>query len=220
MERSNLFTKDQSPETLHESSRKLQRDQVFIGNQREQLQKEPAQSRKLKTLKPVPDVDGQRWCRACGKMLPVSAFPAGKRRYLCRQHLWQLCTRPCKHRRLSDTNHRHVYRLWRRCWEDAKLSFGQKGITLLQKHIAQMLQDWKDGNQNVKSAANLDRSSEYVFKNFSDCAAVVPFDPGKVLSPANAAVVDMPGRTALLRACKNGDTERYAQALGEMVSQS
>ena len=56
--------------------------------------------------------------------------------------------------------------------------------------------------------------------NFSDCAAIVPFDPGKVLSPANAAVVDMPGRTALLRACKNGDTKRYAQALGEMVSQS
>ena len=80
-----------------------------------------------------------------------------------------------------------------------------------------------DGNQNVKSAANctnLDRSSDYVRKNFSDCAAIVPFDPGKVLSPANAAVVDMPGRTALLRACKNGDTERYAQALGEMVSQS
>ena len=37
-------------------------------------------------LKPVPDIDGQRWCRACGKMLPVSAFPTGKRRYLCRQH--------------------------------------------------------------------------------------------------------------------------------------
>ena len=139
---------------------------------------------------------------------------------MCRQHLWRRCTRPCKERRLGETNHRHVCRLWRRCWEDAKLSFGQKGITLLQKHIAQMLQDWKDGNQNVKSAANLDRSSDYVLKNFSDCAAIVPFDPGKVLSPANAAVVDMPGRTALLRACKNGDTKRYAQALGEMVSQS
>ena len=171
-------------------------------------------------LKPVPDINGQRWCRACEAMLPVSAFPTGKRRYLCRQHLWRRCTRPCKERRLGETNHRHVYRLWRRCWEDAKLSFGQKGITLLQKHIAQMLQDWKDGNQNVKSAANLDRSSDYVLKNFSDCAAIVPFDPGKVLSPANVAVVDMPGRTALLRACKNGDSKRYAQALGEMVSQS
>ena len=171
-------------------------------------------------LKPVPDINGQRWCRACEAMLPVSAFPTGKRRYLCRQHLWRRCTRPCKERRLGETNHRHVCRLWRRCWEDAKLSFGQKGITLLQKHIARMLQDWKDGNQNVKSAANLDRSSDYVLKNFSDCAAIVPFDPGKVLSPANVAVVDMPGRTALLRACKNGDSKRYAQALGEMVSQS
>ena len=147
-------------------------------------------------LKPVPDIDGQRWCRACGKMLPVSAFPTGKRRYLCRQHLWQRCTRPCKERRLSNTNHRHVYRLWRRCWEDAKLSFGQRGITLIQKHIAEMLKNVHDGNQNVKFAtnmlktvhdgnhvkfaANLDRSCDYVLKNFSDCAAIVPVDPEKV----------------------------------------
>ena len=55
-------------------------------------------------LPPVPDVNGQRWCRACRAMLPVSAFPTGKRRYLCRQHLWQRCTRPCKQRRLSDAN--------------------------------------------------------------------------------------------------------------------
>ena len=169
-------------------------------------------------LKPVPDIDGQRWCRACGKMLPVSAFPTGKRRYLCRQHLWQRCTRPCKERRLSNTNHRHVYRLWRRCWEDAKLSFGQRGITLLQRHIAQMLDDAHDDKQNVKFAANLDRSCDYVLKNFSDCAAIVPVDPEKVLSPANAAVVDMPGRTVLLRACKNGGTKRYVDALRGMVS--
>merc|ERR1712205_149086 len=156
-------------------------------------------------LKPVPDVDGQRWCRACGKMLPVSAFPTGKRRYLCRQHLWQRCTRPCKERRLSDTNHRHVYRLWRRCWEDAKLSFGQRGITLLQRHIAQMLDDAHD------------RNCDYVLQNFSDCAAIVPVDPEKVLSPANAAVVDMPGRTVLLQACKVGGNKAYVRALARIV---
>ena len=44
-------------------------------------------------LPPVPDIDGQRWCRACQVKLPVSAFPTGKRRYLCRKHLWQRCTR-------------------------------------------------------------------------------------------------------------------------------
>ena len=168
-------------------------------------------------LPPVPDIDSQRWCRVCEAILPVSAFPAGKRRYLCRQHLWQRCTRPCKERRLSNTNHRHVYRLWRRCWEDAKLSFAQKGNILMQKHIAEMLQNWKDGNQNVKSAANLDRSSEYVFKNFSDCAAIVPVDPEKVLSPSNAAMVDMPGRTALLRACKSNGNKGYVQALEQIV---
>ena len=131
-------------------------------------------------------------------------------------------------------NNRHVYRLWRRCWEDAKVSFGQKKITLVQKHIAEMLKNVHDGNQNVKFAANmlktvhdgnhvkfaanLDRSCDYVLQNFSDCAAIVPVDPEKVLSPANAAVVDMPGRTVLLRACKNGGTKRYVDALRGMVS--
>jgi hypothetical protein len=98
------------------------------------------------------------------------------------------------------------------------LSFGQRGITLLQRHIAQMLDDAHDDKQNVKFAANLDRSCDYVLKNFSDCAAIVPVDPEKVLSPANAAVVDMPGRTVLLRACKNGGTKRYVDALRGMVS--
>jgi hypothetical protein len=97
------------------------------------------------------------------------------------------------------------------------VSFGQKKITLLQQHIAQMLEDALDGN-HVKFAASLDRSCAGVLQNFSDCAAIVPVDPDKVLSPANAAVVDMPGRTVLLRACKTGGTKRYVQALGEMVS--
>ena len=167
-------------------------------------------------------------------MLPVSAFPTGKRRYLCRQHLWLRCTRPCKERRLSDSNHRHVCRLWRRCWEDAKLRFGQEKITLVQKHIAKMLENAHNGSQNVKFtahvpenahngsqnvkfAANLDRSCDYVLQNFSDCAAIVPLDPEKVLSPANAAVVDMPGRKVLLRACKLGGNQAYVRALARIV---
>ena len=182
-------------------------------------------------------------------------------------------------------NQRHVYRLWRRCWLDAKMSFGQRGVTLLQKQIAQMLENVRggnqnvkfvahvpenaddgsqnvkftahvpenaddgnqnvkftahvpenahngsqnvksaahvpenadDGSQNVKFAANLDRSCDYVLRNFSDCAAIVPVDPEKVLSPANAAVVDMPGRKVLLQACKWGGRKAYERALARIV---
>ena len=147
-------------------------------------------------------------------------------------------------------NQRHVYRLWRRCWLDAKMSFGQRGVTLLQKQIAQMLENVRGGNQNVKFvahvpentdggdhvkftahvpenahngsqnvkfAANLDRSCDYVLQNFSDCAAIVPVDPEKVLSPANAAVVDMPGRKVLLQACKWGGRKAYERALARIV---
>ena len=74
-----------------------------------------------------------------------------------------------------------------------------------------------NGSQNVKFAANLDRSCDYVLRNFSDCAAIVPVDPEKVLSPANAAVVDMPGRKVLLQACKWGGRKAYERALARIV---
>ena len=114
------------------------------------------------------------------------------------------------------------------------MRFGQEKITLVQKHIAKMLENVRggnqnvkftahvpenadNGNQNVKFAANLDRSCDYVLRNFSDCAAIVPVDPEKVLSPANAAVVDMPGRSVLLQACKVGGNKAYVRALARIV---
>ena len=57
-------------------------------------------------------------------------------------------------------NNRHVYRLWRRCWEDARVSFGQKKITLVQKHIAEMLKNVHDGNQNVKFTAHVPENAD------------------------------------------------------------
>ena len=123
-------------------------------------------------LPPVPDIDGQRWCRACQDILPVSAFPNGKRRYLCRRHLWERCAKMHKHRKLSDMNQRHVYRLWRRCWLDAKMSFGQRGITLLQKQIAQMLENAHNGSQNVKFAANVPDNADGGSQNVKSAAHV------------------------------------------------
>ena len=84
------------------------------------------------------------------------------------------------------------------------------------KFAANMLKTVHDGI-HVKFAANLDRSCDYVLKNFSACAAIVPLDPEKVLSPANAAVVDMPGRKVLLQACKWGGRKAYVRALARIV---
>lgn len=53
-------------------------------------------------LAPVPDLDNRRFCRACATTLPVGAFPPGKRRYLCKRHVWLRVKKPSKERALGD----------------------------------------------------------------------------------------------------------------------
>ncbi len=62
-----------------------------------------------------PDVDGRRFCRHCDKRLPVSAFPAGTRRYVCKAHLYELVKLPAKLRADADDNRSALGKLWARC---------------------------------------------------------------------------------------------------------
>ena len=194
-----------------------------------------------RTLPRIPDADGERWCRACQARLPVSAFPGGKRLYLCRQHLWQRFKKPHMDRVLGDAGSRHAYRLWRRCWEDAKLSFGQPRVALTRRHITGMLgamEGWKTSGASVCEPGGVcvpndcgpgdgvladcvlaDRVlADRVLADISAHAAIVPADPARLLAPDNAVVVGMAARTALLRVCKTGGHAQYVKALGEMAS--
>ena len=195
----------------------------------EQAAEEAAQKHHRRTLPRIPDADGERWCRACQARLPVSAFPAGKRLYLCRQHLWQRFKKPHMDRVLGDTGSRHAYRLWRRCWEDAKLSFGQPRVALTRRHITGMLgvmEGWKTSGASVCEPGGVcvpnDRGpgvlADRALADISAHAAIVPADPARLLAPDNAVVVGMAARTALLRVCKTGGHAQYVKALGEMAS--
>ena len=77
-------------------------------------------------LPPVPDLGNRRFCRACGKTLPVEAFPAGRRRYLCRRHMYLRVKKPSKERALADPRRKLLWALWKRCWGDARRVFGQE----------------------------------------------------------------------------------------------
>ena len=77
-------------------------------------------------LPPVPDLGNHRFCRACGKTLPVEAFPAGRRRYLCRRHMYLRVKKPSKERALADPHKKLLWALWKRCWGDARRVFGQE----------------------------------------------------------------------------------------------
>ena len=103
-------------------------------------------------LPPVPDLENRRYCRACQIMLPVSAFPSGKRRYLCKRHIWERVQRPSKQRALAKADKRRLWTLWKTCWCDAKRTFKHKRILLLQRDIEQTLAQIEDSSHGSEPA--------------------------------------------------------------------
>ena len=90
-------------------------------------------------LPPVPDLENRRYCRACQIMLPVMAFPAGKRRYLCKRHIWERVQRPSKERARANVDKRRLWTIWKTCYHDAMRTFKHRRILLLQRDIKQTL---------------------------------------------------------------------------------
>ena len=144
-------------------------------------------------LPPVPDLDGRRFCRHCNTTLPLASFPSGRRRYICRKHVWQCVTKPSKSRCLQDGDKRRLWLLWKRCWTDARQTFKQTRVGIVQGDIDALLRDAGD--------ENLDRVS------------ILPVDPTRVLCKANAMVVQTAARKQLVQACREGGAERYALEL-------
>ena len=160
-------------------------------------------------LPPVPDLGNRRFCRACGKTLPVEAFPAGKRRYLCRRHVYLRVKKPSKERALADPRRRLLWALWKRCWGDARRVFGQAGVGVTQGEIAATL-----GGLDLSECAVPSGGVED--PNIANIAniAILPEDPTQPVSRANAIVVDRGARRGLLAAFRGGGAARYGEELG------
>ena len=168
-------------------------------------------------LPPVPDLGNHRFCRACGKTLPVEAFPAGRRRYLCRRHMYLRVKKPSKLRALADPHKKLLWALWKRCWGDARRVFGQAGVGVTQGEIAATLAglDLADlsgcavppgGAESV--AGSVEGSAE------DPDIAILPEDPTQPVSRANVVVVDRGARRGLLAAFRGGGAARYGEELG------
>jgi hypothetical protein len=154
---------------------------------------------KLKGVKPpkrksmvTPDVDDRRFCRHCKKLLPITSFPKGVRRYVCSRHLYELVKLPAKLRVEADDKRRVIGKLWTRCRSDSK-AFGQTRIKLCQGEIADILQ--ADG-----------KATDLAF-------AIVPTDASRVLSRENAVVVVNEARLNLLSAYRTGGERMYLSTL-------
>jgi hypothetical protein len=152
-------------------------------------------------LPPVPDLNNQRFCRACEASLPVEAFQRGKRRYLCRRCDWLRNKKPYVDRAHADPHQKLLRLLWKRGWEDAKNTFKHLGVSLVLKDIETALV-----GQNAPRGQNARKSD----------IALVPQKPTQLLSRDNLAVVEKNARRQLLRAYRQGGETEYVSALAQL----
>jgi len=145
-------------------------------------------------LPPVPDLDGRRFCRQCNTTLPLALFPSGRRRYICRKHVWQCVTKPLKSRCVQDGDKRRLWLLWKCCWTE------QTRVGIVQGDIDALLRDLE-----------LDAGDPLL-----DRVSILPVDPTRVLCKENAVVVQTAARKHLVQACQEGGADRYALELSAM----
>lgn len=147
----------------------------------------------------VPDVDGHRFCRYCNDSLPVAMFPSGRRRYICRKHIWLCITKPSKVRTMQDTRKKLLWLLWKRSWTDAKSVFSQDKVCIVQADIAAVV-------------ARLPASTD------AGKMCVVPADPAAPLSKDNVELVHKTARRQLVHAFRDGGAAQYARDLAEICA--
>ena len=152
---------------------------------------EPRATSPRTSLPLVPDLNGRRYCKLCEATLPLAAFPAGKRRYLCRQHLLDRHKRPARQRVRSDALRRQADLEQKRCYHDAKRVFRQPRVALLLRDMREIL------------AAES-----------NSCMCFVPVDPIRPLARDNVKAVSPSIRAELLRSMRQGGVEGYRAALG------
>ena len=158
-------------------------------------------------LPPVPDLGNRRFCRACEKTLPIEAFPAGTRRYLCRRHMYLRVKKPSKERALADPHKKLFWVLWKRCWSDARRVFGQAGVGVTQGEIAATL-------------AGLNASSGVVDDNTQHNLAVIPKDPTQPVSRANMVIVGCGDRKRLIKVLRKDGAVKYQEELENLPHKS
>ena len=155
-------------------------------------------AREKAALSAVPDLDGRRFCRACEKVLPVADFPIGKRRYFCRHCSWLRTKKPYKDRIRADPHKQLAWKLWKRCWTDAKTIFGQSHVAVKQGDIVELLE--RVPEQRVASEI-----------------AILPKDPTQPVSPENLVLVSMPARQAMLQMYRGGRVEGFKEEIKKYI---
>ena len=145
----------------------------------------------------IPDLDNHRYCRYCHALQPLSVFPKGKRRYVCRLHIWQCIKKQHQARVLADAHRKMLFKQWQRCYRDAR-SFKHTRIDVTQDDLAKLLKPTVCADPGL-------------------CTAVMPRDPVRTLRCDNAVVVPNRTRRLLLNIHRQHGPKAYTAALARCV---
>lgn len=158
---------------------------------------------------PHSDPSPIRFCRICEDFIPITDFPRGQRRYTCRVHQWERNGIKAKKNLLMKPRQKFLARMKNQCDRDCAV-FGQPRMELTQADIDSLLDmdprmqrlinlvPISPGTSTLEQPMGFDRTE---FANAANAAAaltVMPRDPTKPLSKANAKLVSKTARRQML----------------------
>jgi hypothetical protein len=156
----------------------------------------------------VPDhPGGVRYCTHCEDFIPITSFPSGPRRFVCKAHMKASAKRSTR-KMFSNPQKRALHKVWARCYKDCSL-FQQTGIGIKQSEIDQLLK--------VGVADEIEKNVG-LYEKLARVIAVVPVDPTKLLCISNAALVSPSTRKLLVKRWKRFGKEEYSKLLEKELS--
>ena len=151
----------------------------------------------------VPDPAGKvRFCTHCEDFIPITPFPSGPRRFVCKAHMRASCRRSTQ-KMLGNPQKRALSKVWARAYTDRR-RFDQPRIGIKQAEIDKLL---------TVGVADEMRDNVLLYDNLAKRVAVIPIDPSKVLCVSNAALVAFSTRKLLLKQWKRFGKEAYSKLL-------
>jgi hypothetical protein len=150
---------------------------------------------------------GVRYCTHCEDFIPITSFPSGTRRFVCKKHMKASATRSTQ-KMLNNPQKRALKKIWSRCYKDCRL-FQQKGIGIKQTEIDKILK--------IGVADEIEKNV-VLYENLAKGMAVVPIDPTNVLNISNAVLVTPSTRKLLMKRWKYSGKEEYCKLLEKELS--
>ena len=144
----------------------------------------------------VQETEVMRFCRICNDHIPISDFPAGQKRFVCKKHFAIQNSAKCQENRLKIPGKINAERAWNMCYRDSK-KFPNINMNLTQQEIIQILLQ--------------------VDPFFKTRLIILPLNPSIDISKDNVVVLNNIDRKKLMKCVSKGDLRAYSRIVHALV---